>query len=58
MNNFTKYLSFGVDFLFLRHPVRTSLGFIFGVVTSGVSHLNLRIEVFEFCTSIGCLELP
>ncbi len=31
MNNLTKYLTFGVDFLFLKHPTRTSLGFILGV---------------------------
>jgi len=26
--------------------------------TSSLSYLNLRIKVFEFCTSIGCSKLP
>ena len=30
----------------------------YGVITSGVSHLNLRIEVFEFCSSVRCCKLP
>jgi hypothetical protein len=33
MNSFTKYLSLTLDFLFLRHPTRTSLGFLFGVTS-------------------------
>lgn len=46
MNQFTKYLTFSIDFLFLKQPARTSIGFIFGV------SINILFKMFAAWSSI------
>jgi hypothetical protein len=59
MNNFTQYIGISTDILFLRHPMRTSFGLLFGIVLRIIIELLtiwvitlevilLRISYWEF----------